>query len=128
MTFEGMKPQPMRFSTSEGTTPFVFEGKTYFYVSDPGAAEWRSSTFKASEAWVPPKAAVNRKIGDLPHKTAPKANWFWFDWIPVCLPRYATSSFARGLSGPLLRIRTLRTNREKPKVEGRFGECAFPGR
>jgi hypothetical protein len=72
VTFEGMKPQPMRFSTSEGTTPFVFEGKTYFYVSDPGAAEWRSSTFTASEAWVPRKATVNREIGDLPHKIRAK--------------------------------------------------------
>jgi hypothetical protein len=29
----------VRFSTAEGTTQFIFEGKTYFYVSDRGAAE-----------------------------------------------------------------------------------------
>ncbi len=45
VTFEGMKPQPARFSTSEGTTQFVFEGKTYFYVSDPGAAEMEVKHF-----------------------------------------------------------------------------------
>ncbi len=28
VTFEGMKPQQARFSTAEGTTQFIFEGKT----------------------------------------------------------------------------------------------------
>ena len=35
--FEGMKPQSVRPSTSEGTTQFISEGKTYFYVSDRDA-------------------------------------------------------------------------------------------
>lgn len=44
--FEGMKPQQVRFSTSEGTTQFIFEGKTYFYVSDRGAAEMEVKSFR----------------------------------------------------------------------------------
>lgn len=44
--FEGMKAQPATFSTSEGNTQFVFEGKTYFYTSDPGAAEMEVKHFK----------------------------------------------------------------------------------
>jgi len=44
--FEGMKPQPVRFSTTEGTTQFIFEGKTYFYVSDRGAAEMEVRNFR----------------------------------------------------------------------------------
>jgi len=44
--FEGMKPQPMRFSTSEGTTQFIFEGKTYYYVSNRGMAEWEIKNFR----------------------------------------------------------------------------------
>lgn len=44
--FEGMKPQPMTFNTSEGSTQFIYEGKPYFYVSDPGAAEWEIKHFK----------------------------------------------------------------------------------
>ena len=44
--FEGMKPQPMRFSTSEGTTQFIFEGKTYYYVSNQGMAEWEIKNFR----------------------------------------------------------------------------------
>jgi hypothetical protein len=46
VTFEGMKPQPVRFSTSEGSTQFIFEGKTYFYVSDPGAARMEVQNFR----------------------------------------------------------------------------------
>jgi len=38
VTFEEMKPQPVTFNTSEGTTQFVFEDKTYFYVSDRAMA------------------------------------------------------------------------------------------
>lgn len=34
-----MKPQEVAVTTAEGTTQFVFEGKTYFYVSDRRAAE-----------------------------------------------------------------------------------------
>lgn len=45
-TFEGMKPQQVTFSTSEGNTQFIFEGKTYFYTSDPGAAEMEVKHFK----------------------------------------------------------------------------------
>ena len=44
--FEGMKPQPVTFNTSEGNTQFIFEGKTYFYVSDRGAAEMEVKHFK----------------------------------------------------------------------------------
>lgn len=46
VTFEGMKPQQARFSTAEGTTQFIFEGKTYFYVSDRGAAEMEVKNFR----------------------------------------------------------------------------------
>lgn len=46
VTFEGMKPQPMRFSTSEGSTQFIFEGKTYFYVSDRRAAKMEVRNFR----------------------------------------------------------------------------------
>ena len=46
MTFEGMKPQPVRFNTSEGTTQFVFEDKTYFYVSDRAAARMEVQNFR----------------------------------------------------------------------------------
>ena len=46
VTFEGMKVQPATFSTSEGNTQFVFEGKTYFYTSDPGAAEMEVKHFR----------------------------------------------------------------------------------
>jgi hypothetical protein len=46
VTFEGMKPQQVRFSTSEGDTQFIFEGKTYFYVSDRGAAEMEVRNFR----------------------------------------------------------------------------------
>ncbi len=41
-----MKPQQARFSTAEGTTQFIFEGKTYLYVSDRGAAAMEVKHFK----------------------------------------------------------------------------------
>jgi len=44
--FEGMKPQSVRPSTSEGTTQFVFEDKTYFYVSDRAAARMEVQNFR----------------------------------------------------------------------------------
>lgn len=46
VTFEGMKAQPVTFSTAEGNTQFIYEGKTYFYTSDPGAAEMEVKHFK----------------------------------------------------------------------------------
>jgi hypothetical protein len=44
LQFEGMKPMEARYSTSEGETNWVFEGKTYYYFSDKGRAqsEWRN--------------------------------------------------------------------------------------
>jgi hypothetical protein len=44
LQFEGMVPKEARYSTSEGETNFVFEGKTYYYFSDKGRAqsEWRN--------------------------------------------------------------------------------------
>ena len=44
--FEGMKPQSVRPSTSEGTTQFVFEDKTYFYVSNRNAARMEVQNFR----------------------------------------------------------------------------------
>lgn len=44
--FEGMKPQSVRPSTSEGTTQFIFEDKTYFYVSNRDAAKWEVQNFR----------------------------------------------------------------------------------
>jgi hypothetical protein len=43
LQFEGMKPMEARYSTSEGETNWVFEGKTYYYFSDKGraASEWQ---------------------------------------------------------------------------------------
>ncbi len=46
VAFEGMKVQPATFSTSEGNTQLIFEGKTYFYTSDPGAAEMEVKHFR----------------------------------------------------------------------------------
>ena len=46
MTFEGMKPQPVRFNTSEGATQFIFEDKTYFYVSDRESARLEVQNFR----------------------------------------------------------------------------------
>jgi hypothetical protein len=44
LQFEGMKPMQARYSTSEGETNWVFEGKTYYYFSDKGRAqsEWKN--------------------------------------------------------------------------------------
>jgi hypothetical protein len=44
--FEGMNPQDATFSTSEGETDIFFEGKTYFYTSDKGKAEWEMQHVK----------------------------------------------------------------------------------
>jgi hypothetical protein len=44
--FEGMKPQSVRPSTSEGTTQFIFEDKTYFYVSDRESARLEVQNFR----------------------------------------------------------------------------------
>ena len=38
LQFEGMVPKEARYSTSEGETNFVFEGKTYFYYSNKDMA------------------------------------------------------------------------------------------
>jgi hypothetical protein len=46
VTFEGMKPQQTTFNTAEGSTQFMYEGKPYFYVSDPGAAEMEVKHFR----------------------------------------------------------------------------------
>ena len=46
VTFEGMKPQPLTYNTSEGTTQFIFEDKTYFYVSDRDAARMEVQNFR----------------------------------------------------------------------------------
>lgn len=43
--FEGMKPQRTTYNTSEGTTQFVFEDKTYFYISDRDAAKMEVRNF-----------------------------------------------------------------------------------
>ncbi len=44
LQFEGMVPKEARYSTSEGETNWVFEGKTYYYYSDKSIArmEWQS--------------------------------------------------------------------------------------
>jgi hypothetical protein len=43
LQFEGMVPKEACYSTSEGETNWVFEGKTYFYYSDTNVArmEWK---------------------------------------------------------------------------------------
>ena len=46
LQFEGMVPQEARYSTSEGETNFVFEGKTYFYYSDKGLARQELQHFR----------------------------------------------------------------------------------
>lgn len=46
LNFEGMVPQNARYSTSEGETDFFFEDKTYFYISDKGAARWEVQNFQ----------------------------------------------------------------------------------
>ncbi|MCB1826572.1 MAG: hypothetical protein KDJ54_19135 [Candidatus Competibacteraceae bacterium] len=44
--FEGMKPQQTTYNTSEDTTQFVFEDKTYFYISDRRAAKMEVRNFR----------------------------------------------------------------------------------
>ena len=44
--FEGMNPQDATYSTSEGETDIFYEGKTYFYSSDKGKAEWEVKNFR----------------------------------------------------------------------------------
>ncbi|MCB1825813.1 MAG: hypothetical protein KDJ54_15005 [Candidatus Competibacteraceae bacterium] len=44
--FEGMKPQQTTYNTSEGSTQFVFEDKTYFYISDRHAAKMEVRDFR----------------------------------------------------------------------------------
>jgi hypothetical protein len=44
--FEGMKVMPTTANTAEGETQFMFEGKTYFYISDPGMAEMEVKHFR----------------------------------------------------------------------------------
>jgi len=44
--FDGMTPQHATYSTSEGETDFFFEDKTYFYISNKGAAEAEVRNFQ----------------------------------------------------------------------------------
>jgi hypothetical protein len=46
VTFEGMKPQPLTYNTAEGTTQFMFEGKTYFYISNRDMARMEVRNFR----------------------------------------------------------------------------------
>jgi hypothetical protein len=46
VTFEGMKPQPLTYNTAEGATQFMFEGKTYFYISDRDMARMEVGNFR----------------------------------------------------------------------------------
>jgi hypothetical protein len=46
LQFEGMVPKEARFSTSEGETNWVFEGKTYYYFSDKGRAQSEFQNFR----------------------------------------------------------------------------------
>jgi hypothetical protein len=46
LQFEGMKPMEARYSTSEGETNWVFEGKTYYYFSDKGRAQSEWNNFR----------------------------------------------------------------------------------
>jgi hypothetical protein len=41
-----MTPQEARYSTSEGETNFVYEGKTYYYFSDKGRARSEYDNFR----------------------------------------------------------------------------------
>jgi hypothetical protein len=43
--FDGMTPQQASYSSSEGETNFSFEGKTYFFISDKGAARMEVEHF-----------------------------------------------------------------------------------
>jgi hypothetical protein len=44
--FEGMAPKTTTYATAEGETNFVFEDKTYFYISDPGMAAMEVEHFQ----------------------------------------------------------------------------------
>lgn len=44
--FEGMNPQDATYSSSEGETDIFYEGKTYFYISDKGAARMEVEHFR----------------------------------------------------------------------------------
>jgi hypothetical protein len=46
LQFEGMVPNDARYSTSEGETNFVFEGKTYFYYSNKEVARREHDNFR----------------------------------------------------------------------------------
>jgi hypothetical protein len=46
LQFEGMVPKEARYSTSEGETNWVFEGKTYYYFSDKGRAQSEFQNFR----------------------------------------------------------------------------------
>jgi hypothetical protein len=46
LQFEGMVPKTARYSTSEGETNWVFEGKTYYYFSDKGRARSEFQNFR----------------------------------------------------------------------------------
>ena len=46
LQFEGMVPKTTTYATAEGETNFVFEDKTYFYISDRGMAEWEIKNFR----------------------------------------------------------------------------------
>ncbi len=44
--FEGMVPKDATYATSEGETNFVFEGKTYFYISNEDLARREVESFR----------------------------------------------------------------------------------
>jgi hypothetical protein len=44
--FDGMTPQDATYSTSEGETNFLFEDKTYFYISNKDAARMEVQNFR----------------------------------------------------------------------------------
>ena len=46
LVFEGMVPKMATFATAEGETNWVFEDKTYFYISDKGRAAWEVEHFQ----------------------------------------------------------------------------------
>jgi hypothetical protein len=46
LRFEGMVPKQVQYSTYEGETNFVFEGKTYFYWSNKESARLEYEHFK----------------------------------------------------------------------------------
>jgi len=46
LQFEGMVPQEARYSTSEGETNWLYEGKTYYYFSDKGRGQSEFQNFR----------------------------------------------------------------------------------